>query len=124
MPTIVAVWPDDSFSVVKMPRGYSLLDLFWKLDEEADPGAAYCYEVNGGRYGMHIAFNKRDNEARPLPGALQGGVTYIPWPKDIHEQLHAALRRNAEERGVTVTESSMSLVNHVMRWDPPIATAD
>jgi hypothetical protein len=124
MPTIVAVWPDDSFSVVKMPRGYSFLDLFWQLDEESDPGSAYCFEVHSGRHGMHIAFNGRDDAGRPLPRTLHGGVTFIPWPKDIHEQLHAELRRQAEAMGVTATESSLALVNHAMRWETPRATVN
>ncbi len=49
MPTIVAVWPNNSTSVVVMERGWKPIDLFYELDHVGDPVSAKVWVLNRNR---------------------------------------------------------------------------
>jgi hypothetical protein len=95
MPTVVAVWPNNTISILRMPSGFTMLDLFSELDAEAAPLDATCYQVSSDCDGMHITFNwkvTRDGKL-VLPksknvriGKICGRIKQLDWPDDILEQ--------------------------------------
>jgi len=117
MPLVVALWPDNTISIVKMKTGYSMLNLFYELDQEADPVDAKCYEVRARGDGspLHVAFRWNeievdDNDAPesmtiPFDNLVVDGewggssrIRHRPWPEDIFDQYIRSLRPRGKAR--------------------------
>lgn len=95
MPLVVAVWPDNTISILRVASGFTMLDLFGQIDIEASPLDATCYQVGSDEDGMHITFgwkdlddgNKVNAESTGVAiGKLFGRVKKLPWPEDILKQ--------------------------------------
>jgi hypothetical protein len=121
MPLIIAIWPNATTSILKMHLGYSMLDLFEELDQEAGPLAARCYEARACN-GLHITFDMHDmdedgntlDEKRLDIDALHGSVRSLEWPEDIIDQYYAKLR---SERPRPLTTGEREAVASVLRLD-------
>lgn len=91
MSTVIAVWPDNTVSVLRMWRDFTALDLFNELDAEANPLDAKCYLVTSDCDGMHITFDwKRRKTAeaskrRIVIGNIAGRFKRLYWPEGIQE---------------------------------------
>ena len=105
MPLIVAVWPDNTISILKMKVGYRMVDVFYWLDNEADPLDAKCYEVRRGEdceHTTHLSFGWKDikysesNETIMVPrlglligdGAGNARIKRLRWPADILKDFY------------------------------------
>ena len=95
MGTVVAVWPNNTISIIRVSPGFTMLDLFSQLDVEASPLDATCYLVGTDEDGMHITFDWKgiDDGTRvtaksPDVGIskLFGKIKKLPWPDDILKQ--------------------------------------
>jgi hypothetical protein len=95
MPTVVAVWPNNTISIIRVCSGFTMLDLFALIDVEASPLDATCYQVGSDEDGMHITFgwNHIDDGSTVTPesenvaiGKLFGKIKQLPWPEDILKQ--------------------------------------
>jgi len=95
MATVVAVWPNNTISIVRMPSGFNMIDLFNELDAEASPLDCICYQVSSDRDGMHITFDwKVTSDGKPVVptsknvgiGKICGRIQKLDWPDDIFEQ--------------------------------------
>lgn len=105
MPLIVAVWPNNTISVVRMNSGYSMVDLFDALDEEANPEDAKCYELSGHRGRLHTTFDWARSSKTGEPatrksvgirlGCLHGHKKKLEWPAGVGRMW---LRRLGGER--------------------------
>jgi len=106
MPIVIAVWPNNTISVLRMWTGFTMLDLFSEIDHEAGPLDAICYLVRGDEDGMHITFDWKclDDGSAVGPksmhvglGKICGRIKKLPWPSDIQKQwyrkLEADIRR-------------------------------
>jgi len=97
MPLVVAVWPNDSISVIQCPAGFTMVDLFWTLDEEADPTIAKLYLIKPEEGWSHATFDFERCEDQPefssgvIRVAMGGGKVDVNsgkrkrlhWPKNI-----------------------------------------
>jgi hypothetical protein len=95
MPTVVAVWPNNTISIIRVCPGFTMLDLFALIDVEASPLDATCYQVGSDEDGMHITFQWKhvDDGSKVTPesadvsiGKLFGKIKILPWPEDILKQ--------------------------------------
>jgi hypothetical protein len=112
MPLVIAVWPNNTISVLRVRRGFTMLDLFASIDIEASPLDATCYQVADDEDGMHITFDWEhlDDGAHVTPesagvaiGKLFGKIRKLPWPDDILKQWmrhlsHSVRRQDHMER--------------------------
>mgnify|MGYP003345824393 CR=1 FL=1 len=60
MALVIAVWPNNTISLVRMWNEFTMLDLFTQLDHEADPLDAQCWLVRRDDDGMHVTFDWKD----------------------------------------------------------------
>lgn len=95
MPLVVAVWPNNTISIVRAAKGFTMLDLFALIDVEASPLDATCYQVSSDEDGMHITFDWKHLDDGSVVthesagvgiGKLFGKVKKLPWPEDILKQ--------------------------------------
>ena len=116
MPLVIAVWPNNTISIVKMPPGFTAVSLFNELDQIADPNLATCYVVRPDDYGLCVNFDwpvASDEQAGPESSGLeleahQGKVRRFHWPKSVWRdwlrELDASSRR--QKRQVDATRLS------------------
>lgn len=107
MPIVIAKWPNGTFSVVLMQSGFSMADLFWKLDEEADPQGATPYLLRRDKDGeAHATFDwdsddileRKSGEEKfiklgPETGRLDtcsGRLKKLKWPRGIVRTAYRA----------------------------------
>ena len=93
MPLVVAVWPNNTISVIKMPNGFSMVDLFNEIDAEANPVDAKCYLVAPSWDGLYVTFDwdrleKNENAVAPKSRGLRVECLYgrkkrLHWPPGI-----------------------------------------
>lgn len=108
MPLVVAVWPNNTISIIRVRSGFTMLDLFAQIDVEAAPLDATCYQIRSDEDGMHITFDWKhlDDGTKVTPettdivvGKLFGRVKKLEWPEDILKQwmrkLATSVRRQA-----------------------------
>ncbi len=95
MPTVVAVWPNNTISIVRVSPGFTMLDLFAVIDHEASPLDATCYMIGPDDDGMHITFDWKgfddgsrvtDKSPDVAIGKMFGRIKKLPWPDDILKQ--------------------------------------
>lgn len=92
MSIVIAVWPNNTISVLRMRAGFTAIDLFNELDAEGSPLDARCYLVSQDDDGMQITFNwrcKPDGRAdnrRLRIGKLAGRIKRLRWPDGIEIQ--------------------------------------
>lgn len=73
MKTIVAKWPDETFSVLRVPAD---ADVFEELDQEGDPYEAEVYVLSSGT--VHMGW-QRDGDAL-VPQMYAGKCERITFP--------------------------------------------
>jgi hypothetical protein len=104
---VVAVWPNNTISIVQIRRGFTMLDLFALIDNEASPLDANCYQIGSDEDGMHITFDwqhlddgeKVTRESADVAiGKLFGKIKHLPWPEDILKQWMRQLSHNARRQ--------------------------
>jgi hypothetical protein len=107
MPLVVAVWPNNTISILRAPHGFTMLDLFALIDPEASPLDAMCYQVGSDEDGMHITFDWKhlDDGSKVTPesagvaiGKLFGKIKRLPWPEDILKQWMRQLSFDARRQ--------------------------
>lgn len=108
MALVVAVWPNNTISILRVESGFTMLDLFAQIDVEASPLDATCYQIASDEDGMHITFNWTnfdDDGSAVMPtskglaiGKLFGKVRKLPWPDDILKQWMRELSRSARRQ--------------------------
>ena len=107
MTLVVAVWPNNTISILRVSAGFTMLDLFALLDVEADPTSSQCYRVGSDEDGMHITFDWKhlDDGSKVTPesagvsiGKLFGKLKHLPWPDDILKQWMRQLSHNARRQ--------------------------
>lgn len=109
MAIVVAVWPNNTISILRAEPGFTMLDLFALIDAEANPLDATCYQIASDEDGMHITFNWKnfeDDGSPVMPASkglviskLFGKVRKLPWPDDILKQWMRELSRSARRQG-------------------------
>jgi hypothetical protein len=124
MPVVLARWPNATFSVVLMPKGFSMVDLYWTLDEEADPQFAVAYLL-GSKNGesAHATFDWNEGDfleshqdgiqavrLGPASGTLDshsGRLKELKWPRGIVRLAYRSLSRSAPvDKPQTIREMS------------------
>ena len=106
MPSVVAVWPNNTISIVRMPSGYDMLDVFDCLDEEDNPLCATCYELRGRESHVTTRWARPDEDQNAKPnslliGPMHGSLRPLPWPENILSQWRQRLRRAARASEVS-----------------------
>ena len=120
MPIVVAVWPNNTISVVQVPRGFSMTDLFDQIDKEASPFDAKLYLIKPEDGWSHLTF---DWECLTTPnpdtdemvvkassgrlGSIDGKMKRIRFPPNIRrmwarvylgeQERHPVSKMTAEE---------------------------
>lgn len=105
MPVVIAVWENNTVSVIGMRRGFSMLDLWFEIDAEANPLDATCYLAKPSIDGMYITFDWKDRfKAEAIAcatskniaiGKLSGKLKRLNWPADIMAQVFKSMDRDA-----------------------------
>lgn len=104
MATVVAVWPNNTISIVRLGSGFTMVDLFSVIDVEANPLDATCYKIAEDEDGLHITFDwkRLDDGTTVTPeskgvciGKLFGKIRHLPWPDDIEKQWMRQLSNSA-----------------------------
>jgi len=107
MPLVIAVWPNNTISILRAPFGFTMLHLFALIDHEASPLDATCYQVASDDDGMHITFDWKhlDDGTKVTPdssdvviGKLFGKIKKLPWPDDILKQWMRELSHNSRRQ--------------------------
>lgn len=107
MPLVVAVWPNNTISVIRVSTGFTMLNLFALIDVEDNPLDAKCYQIGSDEDGMHITFgwhglddgsNVTPESAGVSIGKLFGRVKALPWPEDILKQWLRHLAFNGRQQ--------------------------
>ena len=113
MPLVIAVWPNNTISIVKMDQGFSAVDLFDQLDQIACPTDATCYLVKPDKDGLCINFDwpypSADKVSAESTGLRlechQGKAKRFKWPKTVARDwlrvISAAVRRRDREQNLT-----------------------
>jgi hypothetical protein len=113
VPLVVAVWPNNTISIIRAPSGFTMLNLFELIDHESSPLDAKCYRIGSDEDGMHVTFDwKHLNDGSSVTpesadvviGKLYGKVKHLPWPDDILKQwmrqlANSARRQDCANRG-------------------------
>ena len=63
MQTIVAKWPDNTISILRIPQ---TADVFWELDQEGDPHAAEVYRLLPGEAHMGWDWDEEKKTLTPV----------------------------------------------------------
>lgn len=133
MPLVVAVWPNNTISIVRVASGFSMLDLFAAIDVEANPLDATCYQIASDDDGMHITFDWQhlDDGSKVSPesggvvlGKLFGRIKKLRWPEDIEKQWLRTLAYNTR-RQEYVERSRFLLADEIPKFPaapPPTHT--
>jgi hypothetical protein len=135
MPTVVAVWPNNTISIIRMWREFTMVDLFSEIDHEGNPFHATCYLLREDSDGLHITFDwKRLDDGTPVGpkskniglGRIAGKIKKLPWPDDIEKQWFRQLERDARHSSVSDRMRYMSASELPKYPSPPQAlyTAD
>ena len=107
MATVVAVWPNNTISIVRLRSGFTMVDLFSVIDVEASPIDAKCYQIAEDEDGLHVTFDWKhlDDGSTVTPespevciGKLFGKIRHIPWPDDIVKQYMRQLSASARKQ--------------------------
>jgi hypothetical protein len=107
VPLVVAVWPNNTISIIRAPSGFTMLNLFALIDVEASPLDAKCYQIGSDEDGMHITFDWKHlddgSHVRPessdvVIGKLFGKVKHLPWPDDILKQWMRVLANSVRRQ--------------------------
>lgn len=128
MALVVAVWPNNTISILRVESGFTMLDLFAQIDVEASPLDATCYQIASDEDGMHITFDWKhldDDESSVTPdsrgvaiGKLFGKVRKLPWPEDILKQWMRDLARSAR-RSDCLEQAQFLLAENIPRFPAP-----
>lgn len=57
MPLVIAVWPNNSISVIQCPTDFTMTELFWAVDEEGDPSLVKLYLIKPENGWSHATFD-------------------------------------------------------------------
>lgn len=103
MPTVFAKWPGGGFSVIQAPAGFSMTDLFWTLDEEADPCSATLYLLKPKHGWSHASISYRVvdqsqtcreffrvKRSSAVVESFSGSLKKLPWPPNIVRMAYRA----------------------------------
>lgn len=97
---LIALWPDNTTTVLFYAIEPSAVDVFWDLDEEADPLAAKLFCLidedggNGWKYDIRCTRND-DGSLELLSHDYE--IVGLQWPDNIQEQAYECLgNRNRE----------------------------
>lgn len=99
MPVVIAVWPNNTFSVLQVPVGFAMSDLFWQIDAEANPLDAELYVLKPSDGWSHGTFDWKDGDRTDYQGenkefmtirmgsgtldAIEGRLKRLKWPHNI-----------------------------------------
>jgi hypothetical protein len=116
MPLVIAVWPNNTISIVKMEPGFTAVSLFCELDQICDPQDATCYVVRPDEYGLCVNFDwpyLSDETVGPKSTALrleshQGKVRKFRWPKTVCRDYIRSMAIAARKRDREATAATMS----------------
>jgi hypothetical protein len=115
MPVVIAVWPNNTFSVLQVPAGFSMTNLFWQIDAEANPLDASLYILKPSGGWSHGTFDwayddRADCEDDGVGfmsikrgsgrlGAIEGRLKKLKWPHNIVRLAHrSAFGRSPPEK--------------------------
>lgn len=97
MPVVIARWSNGTFSVLRMPVGFSMSSLYWELDTEANPLDAQLYLLKTDDDGWsHMTFDwgarsPQVGELSAAAGELDthaGKLRNLKWPRGIVRQAY------------------------------------
>lgn len=103
MPVVVAVWPNNTLSVLVMPRGFSATDLFEELDQEGCPTDATVRILKTDSRGVcHIGWDFILDEGCPVGteskglrlDAFSGQAKKWKWPETVVRDYYRRTERN------------------------------
>jgi hypothetical protein len=99
MPVVIAVWPNNTFSVLQVPVEFSMTSLFWQLDSEANPMDAKLYLLKSRAGWSHATFDWEEGDRTDYQGdhgdymkikmgsgrleSNEGILKRIKWPHNI-----------------------------------------
>jgi hypothetical protein len=99
MPVVIAVWPNNTFSVLQVPIGFSMSNLFWQLDAEANPTDAKLYILKPSGGWSHGTFDWKDSHRTDYEvgdkqymkikigsgrlNSIEGALKRLKWPHNI-----------------------------------------
>jgi hypothetical protein len=126
MPIVVAVWPNNTVSIARMPIGFSATYLFDVLDQVGDPQIAECYVLKSEDGELFANFDwdhATDEIASPKSKNLQlevhqGRMKRFPWPKTVWRDWFRTIERAA--RHSQREQSAMALSQEEIA-DLPVA---
>jgi hypothetical protein len=113
---VVAVWPNNTISLVKMEAGFSAVSLFNELDQIANPTDATCYILKPSEDGLCVNFDYEyatDDKVGPDSKGLrleshQGRLKKYLWPKTVWRDWLRTLERNRRRTSLESTADLMT----------------
>jgi hypothetical protein len=116
MPLVIAVWPNNTISIVKMPPNFTAVSLFNELDQIADPTDSKCYVVAPNDDGLCVDFDwpylSNENVCPESTGLRlevhQGKMRRFHWPKTVARDWIRQLARVSRSAGRDATAKKMS----------------
>jgi hypothetical protein len=122
VPVVIAVWPNNTVSVLKVPVGFSATYLFGLLDAEANPTDSKIYITRADEDGvLHIGFDYEidygDTVSAEATGlrldCLSGRLKKWDWPATVVRDFYRSLeqnhrRREAEQVARTMTADELA----------------
>lgn len=121
MPVVIAVWPNNTISVLKVPSGFSATYLFSVLDEEACPTDAQIYVTRSDDQGvLHVGWSYELDYGAPVSpqshglriDCFSGRAKKWKWPPTVVRDYYRCLqksvrRRDAERNARTMTSEEL-----------------
>lgn len=99
MPVVIAVWPNNTFSILQVPVGFSMTNLFWQLDTEANPLDATLFILKPSSGWSHATFDWAEGDRTDYEGqdrdymkikmgsgrldSNEGSLRRLKWPHNI-----------------------------------------
>jgi hypothetical protein len=116
MPIVVAVWPNNTISIAKMPVGFSAVSLFDCLDQVGDPLIADCYVLSADEGELFANFDWLDatNEvASPKSKNLslevhQGKKRKFKWPRTVWRDWFRCVQKGTRDNSRLSLEHRMT----------------
>jgi hypothetical protein len=100
MPTVVALWPDNTTSVVVLEPSWTPLDLFYELDHIGDPLAAKVWILKRQPEGsVHVTFDWNRRDEHRLPMDLSGSADVGQTDQKLHPKTKGLRIKKAGYEG-------------------------
>ena len=133
MKTIVAVWPNNTVSILRIPTGQTMVHVYDQLNEAGCPLDAKCFLLRTDGRNMHVSFDwKAASEDLVGPQSSNLGLTAyrgskkrLHWPSGIEKVWAKMIEASSRKYGTWQRARRMSAdeIPSMPNAPPPSHTA-